>query len=161
MVRKKSKGSAGKNGSGPQGPQGPIDIITTMSDEMYDELMTLVGERVLNFTLWDESLADALAGEETEPDEQAVADIDLFLEGGVYFELYGAVFYTDPTQAPLSGLTTIQQKLSTLVNDSLWLGDFAFDEDEQLVLVLQHDQQPVFYVVVGGWTMDEWDELPE
>lgn len=150
--------SKSKNGSG---PQGPIDIITTVSDEMFEELLTLVGEKVLNFTLWDESLADALAGEETAADEQTVADIDLFLEGGVYFELYGAVFYTDPSEPPLVGSTTIQQKLSTLINSGLWLDEFAFDEEEQLVLVLSQNKQPLFYVVIGGWTMDEWDELPE
>lgn len=150
--------SKSRNGSG---PQGPIDIITTVSDEMFEELLTLVGEKVLNFTLWDESLADALTGEETAADEQTVADIDLFLEGGVYFELYGAAFYTDPSEAPLAGSATIQQKLSTLINSGLWLDEFAFDEDEQLVLVLGQNKQPIFYVVIGGWTMDEWDELPE
>jgi len=158
-----SKNGTGKNSAGKNGarPQGPIDIITTVSDEVFEELMTLIDEKVLSFTVWDESLADALTGDETDPDEQAVADIDLYLEGGVYFELYGAVLYADPTEAPLSGFSTIQQQLSALITTGLWLKEYAFDEDDQLVLVLQHGQDSSFYVVVGGWTMDEWDELPD
>lgn len=147
-----------KNGTA---PKGPLDMITTVSDEIFEDLSTLTGEKILSFTLWDESLTEALTGEEVDPDEQAVADIDLYLEGGVYFELYGSVCYPNPSQPPLSGLATIQQQLSTLVNGGLWLDEFAVDEDEQLVLVLKHNRQPAMYVVVGGWTMDEWDELPE
>lgn len=150
--------SKSRNGTG---PSGPLDMITTVSDAVLEDLSTLTGEKVLSFTLWDESLTEALTGKEVDPDVQAVADIDLYLEGGVYFELYGAVCYPNPAQPPLSGLATIQQRLSTLINSGLWLDEFAVDEDEQLVLVLNHNQQPTIYLVVGGWTMDEWDELPE
>jgi len=35
------------------------------------------------------------------------------------------------------------------------------DDDEQLVLVMTRQHEPVFYLNVGGWSTTEWDELPE
>ena len=41
------------------------------------------------------------------------------------------------------------------------LEEIAVDEDDGLVLVLGLKRQPVFYLQVGAWLLDEWEELPD
>jgi len=138
-----------------------VELHTTLSDEAFDDLSELLGQRVVSVSVWEDSLSDAIHETETAPEHQSLFDFDLYLDGGVYFELYGVACYSDPESEPARGLPHIQQMLLSLVREGVWLDDMATDEEEQLVLVLSQHYRPVLYLVVGGWLVDEWDELPD
>jgi hypothetical protein len=142
-------------------------LYTHVDDEQYDELSELSGQPVVHVSVWEEGLADAItstelgAGMSSDTDDGTAADIDLYLRDGVYFELYGTLCYTDLDASPLRGLANIEQKLQQAVKAGAVLEEIAVDEDEGLVLVLAQRHQPVMYLQVGAWLLDEWEELPD
>ncbi len=165
-----------------------IDLLTTVDDDLFEELTELTGQRIAHVAIWEESLVDELAAstdddDGIEADEdvsqedgldfdamdgdeddgnpfQEVFDLDLYLADGVYFELYGTLCYPDLDAAPLRGSERAGKHLLALVNQGIWFDEVAVDEEDQLVLVLFQYRQPVMYLVVGGWLIEEWDELP-
>jgi hypothetical protein len=156
-------------------------LYTHVDDEQYDELSELNGQQVVHVAVWEEGLADAMTAPQLEPTtepttepstdspnrksapsgEETAADIDLYLADGVYFELYGTVCYTDLDAQPLASLAQIEQRLQRLVKAGVELEEIAVDEDDGLVLILAQNHQPVLYLQVGAWLLDEWEELPE
>jgi hypothetical protein len=140
--------------------QPAVDLYTTVDDELFDELSELIDQQVVHVDVWEDSLADALAGEELVAPTTSV-DLDLYLEDGVYFELYGVQCFPDPEREPLADPAAIRTHLVDLIRRSIRLEDVAVDEEEALVLVLGRDQRPQLYLVVAGWLIDEWDELPD
>jgi hypothetical protein len=141
-------------------------LYTRIDDEQYDELSELNGQAIVHVAVWEEGLADAIAlpnaGETTTGAQAEVAaDIDLYLGDGVYFELYGTLCYTDLEAPPLADLATIEQRLQRLVKAGVVLEEVAVDDDDGLVLILGQRHQPVLYLQVGAWLLDEWEELPE
>jgi hypothetical protein len=165
-----------------------IDLLTTVDDELFEELADLAGQRVAHIAIWEESLVDELVAttdEDDNPDAdddfgidngldldeddggmdddeppQEVFDLDLYLADGIYFELYGTLCYPDLDAEPLRGSEQANKHLLSLVNQEVWFDEVAVDEEDQLVLVLSQFRQPVMYLVVGGWLIEEWDELP-
>jgi hypothetical protein len=137
-----------------------FDFFTTVDDETYDDLATLTGQKVVHAELWEESLQDTLGSVTTDPATQVAVDLDLYLDGGVYFELYGVVSYPDLTADPLVGFTTVQQRLQQLIKQELWLDEVAVDEEDSLILILAQHHQPQLYLQIDGWSVAEWDELP-
>ncbi len=143
-------------------------LYTHVDDEQFDELSELNGQPVVHVSVWEEGLADSITLSQhdgvspsgTTADDVA-ADIDLYLRDGVYFELYGTLCYTDLDDPPLADLVLIEQRLQRLVKGGLELEEIAVDEDNGLVLVLAQRHQPVLYLQVGAWLLDEWEELPD
>ena len=140
-------------------------FYTAVDDELYDELSELVGQKVVYVAVWEDSLADAL-GSTNEPgangaDEAAQFDIDLYLADGVFFELYGTQCFSDPDAPPWRGLEKCNRQLVSLLKRGLWLEEVAVTEDDDLVLVLGQAGYPLVYLNVGGWLIEEWDELPD
>ncbi|MEM7125232.1 MAG: hypothetical protein AAF702_02825 [Chloroflexota bacterium] len=150
-----------------------MEIITSVSDEIYEELTKLTGQKVVHFILWDESLADAVAEkvatgrqqvqflEDGRNIDSSYADIDLYLQEGVYFELYSAQLFPDIYSDPLPTQEAITTRVSDLIQANVWLDEIAVDEDDQLVLILSQQHLPRLYIVVGGWVLNGWEELPE
>jgi hypothetical protein len=138
-----------------------IDLYTEVDDELYEELAALAGEKIVHVEIWEESLGDVMAGEEGEETGQIGFDIDLYLEGGIYFELYSTVCYPTIESDPLEGLSTVQNSLSSLVKSGVWLEEVAVDDENSLILVLAQQKKPRLYLLIGAWTVGEWDELPE
>ena len=160
-------------------------LFTSVDDEQYDELSELNGQPIVHISVWEEGLADTMSpgrvgqagaaiandndkkndGRDDRKDDgedgEIAADIDLYLRDGVYFELYGTLCYTNLDEAPLADLAQIEQRLQALVSAGAVLEEIAVDEDDGLVLVLGLKRQPVFYLQVGAWLLDEWEELPD
>jgi hypothetical protein len=136
-------------------------LQTQVDDETYEELTALAGQRVLFATVWEDSLADALAELPAVDKGPSGVDLDLYLQDGVYFELYGAHCYPDLDAKPIGDQTAVERHLASLVGTGLWLGEVAVDEDDGLVLVLTQSHQPILYLQVGAWILNEWEELPE
>lgn len=141
-------------------------FYSTVDDDLYSELVELVGEAVVHVALWEDSLVDALAAQGSEeaaaadPGAPATFDMDLYLEGGVYFELYSVTAYPDPDSDPFTDRGALEQKLHALMKTRLSLGEVAVDDEDALVLVLVGRDGPAVYLAVGGWVLEEWDELP-
>jgi len=102
-----------------------------------------------------------MAGEEAAEAGQIGFDIDLYLEGGIYFELYSTVCYPTIESDPLEGLSTVQSRLAGLVKSGVWLEEVAVDDENSLILVLAQRKKQQLYLLIGAWTVGEWDELPE
>jgi hypothetical protein len=137
-----------------------LSLYTTVDDELYDEVSELVGETVVYVEVWEDSLVDALEGE-SEPPASEHFDIDLYLKGGVYFELYGVQCFSSLDGDPWTDVEQVQQRLIALVKSGIQIEEIAVDEAEGLVLVLGHEGTPQLYLDIGGWLIDDWDELPE
>ncbi|GIK71876.1 MAG: hypothetical protein BroJett021_08640 [Chloroflexota bacterium] len=138
-----------------------LPLMTTVDDETYDELMALVEQRIVHIALWEDSLADGLADRPADSAAQDTFDIDLYLEDGVYFELYGVACFDDPDAEAWNGLATTGERLATLVKSGARLNDIAVDEDDGLILVIGASGGQTLYLAVGAWLLAEWDELPE
>jgi hypothetical protein len=136
-------------------------LHTNVDDELYEELAKLVGEKVVHVEVWEESLSDSLEGRTIVSDKRESCDIDLYLEGGVYFELYGVTCFTDLDEDPWVGHDVMDRRLHTLVKNNVRLEEVAVDEEDGLVLVLGQLGAPVAYLAVSAWLLEEWDELPE
>ncbi len=132
----------------------PVLMTTMMRFKNDDDFGTAGG---LDF--FDEGGGEADDEDDDDP-PQEVFDLDLYLADGVYFELYGTLCYPDLDADPLRGSEQASKHLLSLVNQGIWFDEVAVDEEEQLVLVLSQYRQPVIYLVVGGWLIEEWDELP-
>lgn len=135
------------------------ELYTTVSDEQFDALMELTDQQIVHAVLWEDSMAAAL--DETEGEDEATYDLDLYLRDGVYFELYGAQFYASLDSEPLTGYDTLQAQIEELIRGGLWFDDLGVDEDEGLVLILCRQRQPLLYIPAGAWFIDEWEELPD
>ncbi len=136
-------------------------IYTVVDDDLFSDLATLAGQKIVYAAVWEDSLADLLEAQETGASEQAAVDLDLYLADGVYFELYGALCYPSLEDEPLQGVSAIDTQLSHLVASGVWLQEVAVDEEDSLVLVLGQRHEDVLYLDVGAWTLDEWDEVPD
>jgi hypothetical protein len=149
------------NGVKPEDDVEGFEMNNRLTDELYEQLEDEVrGEKVVGLALWEESLADE---EENSPkaSERQVFDLDLYLENNLYFELYGVLIFADLHGDPLQGLYRIGTMVAELTEKGVWLDDIAATEDDELVLVLSQDHQPKLYFSVGGWTLNEWDTLPD
>jgi hypothetical protein len=131
-----------------------------VDDELFEELSELVGQKVVFAQLWQESVADALDADAAE-EQCTVFDLDLYLKDGLFFELYGVYLYPGLDAEPLAGFSETDQRLSQLLSIGLYLEDIASDEEETLVLVLGRRRQPQLYLLVGAWSLSEWEELPD
>jgi hypothetical protein len=137
-----------------------FDFYTVVDDEMYDDLAELSGQKVVHIELWEDALGDTLDGETVDPAEQVAVDMDLYLDGGLYFELYGVLCYPTPEEEPMVGFKPIEAHLTRLVKQELWLDEVAVDEENALVFILSQHHKPQIYLMIDGWTFAEWDELP-
>jgi hypothetical protein len=141
-----------------EGQEGFHQFVT---DELYNELLeTVEGQKVVGLALWEESLADA-EDEEVDPDARELFDFDLYLENQLYLEIYASYIFKDPNSDALRGLDQIGKMFSELIEEGLWLDEIAVTEDNELVLILSRSHQPLLYLNVGGWAIEEWETLPD
>jgi len=149
------------NGVEPEDDGEGFEMNSRLTDELYEQLEDeVLGEKVVGLALWEESLADDEENP-TEADERQVFDLDLYLENNVYLELYGAIFFADLDGEPLQGLDRIGTMVAELTEKGVWLDEVAATEEDELVLILSQNHEPKLYLSVGGWTLNEWDTLPD
>lgn len=88
-------------------------------------------------------------------------DLDLYLENNSYLALYGATLFLDPESDPLRGWQRTGKMLQSLTTEGVWLEEIAATEEDELVLVLSRDHTPRLFLTVSGWTVEEWETLPD
>jgi hypothetical protein len=143
-------------------------FYASVDDELYNELQALAGQKLVFSAVWEDSLADGLLSgvAEGKPapsadgSESFTCDIDLYLEDGVYFELYSVAVFRSLDGDPLADQDEVENALYDLLRGNASLGDVAVDDEDALVLVLNSGPKPALYLAVGGWVLEEWDELP-
>lgn len=141
----------------PDPSDGPF---TRLDDEQYDELVELQGQKVVFAAVWEDALVDALADLSRAEDGPPAVDLDLYLQDGAYFELFGVVCYPSLDDDPWPGRAEVDATLKSLIRGGCWLEEIAVDEEEAMVLVLARRHQPRAYLQVGAWLLGEWEELP-
>ena len=149
------------NGMEAEGDDVGFEMNSRLTDELYTELEAgVLGEKVVGLALWEESLAD---DEQNPPaaDERLVFDLDLYLENNTYFELYGILLFSDLDGEPLQGLDRIGTIVAELTGKGVWLDDIAATEEDEMVLILSQNHEPKLYLSAGGWTLNEWESLPD
>jgi hypothetical protein len=166
MMAKKENRRDSHQDSGPEShpesrPDNISPLYTTADEELLAELAELIGQRVAHVAVWEDSLADALDEGEHDPEEPQAFDIDLYLEEGVYFELYSVLAFDDPEGDPWQGMANVERRLRGLARAQAVLSDVAVDENDALVLVLQDEHQRTAYLMVAAWLLEEWEELPD
>lgn len=145
-------------------------LFTTVDDELFDQLNELAGQEIVFVEVWDDSLSDALRTDAADVhpgaldagnlDADSAFDIDLYLADGVYLELYGAQCFPDLESEPWLERERVKSQLIELVKQGVMLTEIAVNEADGLVLILEHSGSPTLYIDVGGWLIEEWDELP-
>ena len=138
-----------------------VNLYTTVDDELYEELSELVGQKIVYVGFWDDSLADALDKTEADPVTQSAFDLDIYLEDGIYFELYSTFFYPSLDSEAFQGRDAVSKQMADLGKQGMWLEEIAVDENDELVLVVGDQAKTRLYLAVAGWLLEEWDELPE
>ena len=145
------------NGNG----SGEVQLCYRLDDELYDEMVdTVAGERVMGLVLWEESVSDE-GGERPAPNQRLLFDLDLYLENKTLLALYGTAIYSDPESSPLRGWQQAGKIVQTLINNGIWLDEIAATEEDELVLILSRNHVPLLYLNVSGWTVEEWETLPD
>jgi hypothetical protein len=133
-----------------------LDVSFLVDAAALAELEQLVGEAVVHIVVWEDSIVDAFGDSDF---TDAAADIDIYLEDGVRFELYAVLCYTDIDGEPIAEVNELGMRFDSLISEGLHLTDVAADTEDNLVLVLSTRESTV-YVNAGAWTADEWEELP-
>jgi hypothetical protein len=136
----------------------PFNDVT---EEQLEELAELEGDKILRALVWEDSVADAIDDPDGAVTGTAFCDIDLYLNSGVYFELFATLCYPTLDSPPLEGRSQVELTLNRHISADLWLHEVAVDEEDSLVLVLGKQHKPELYLVVGAWQLQDWDELPE
>ncbi len=132
-----------------------------LTEEAYQELAASEGAAVVGLTYWSASLADELEEEEPTPEERQVIDLDIYLDDNTLLELYGASLFRTVSAEPLTGLSALETALIDLADAEAILGEVAETDGGDLALVFVVGDEPRLIIVVGAWTVSEWDELPE
>jgi hypothetical protein len=144
------------------------NIYTVVDNELFDELVQLVGQKVVLVQLWQDTVVESLESSVAEEEEESAAngdgaalfDLDLYLGDGLFFELFGVTLFPSLDGEPMNDFEAINRQLAQWVKTGLSLMDVAVDEEDALVLVLGR-RQPQVYLVVGAWSLQEWSELPD
>lgn len=132
-----------------------------LTDEAYDELAASEGAAIAELAYWSASLADEL--EETTPtaEDRQVIDIDMYLDDNTLLELYGVSLFRAESADPITGLDALEAALIDLAGSGGVLYEVAETDEGDLALVFAVDDELRLILVVGAWSVSDWDELPE
>lgn len=139
------------------------ELYTVLDDAGREELEELVGLKVVDFDVWEESLSDTEDEEPVKPEEREYFDCDLLFADGLALELYAAAVYPDPdSEDPVKGMDNITSTIEKLADQQLELLDFdQADEEGGLALAFGASDQTRFVLTASAWLVSEWEEEGE
>ncbi len=137
------------------------DLQFKLTDELWQELVTLEGAPISAIVVWDQSMLDEAVDGPISQDERAFVDIDLYLANQTKLELYGASIAVDEESDPIIGLDDIGETLVHYSRHGAMIDEIASGPEEMLVLILSNDHNESLLVAVSAWLEDVWDVLPE
>ncbi|HHB90690.1 MAG TPA: hypothetical protein ENK60_05220 [Anaerolineae bacterium] len=137
------------------------DLQFQLTDEIWQDLVTLEGAPISAIVVWDQSMLDEALDEPPTPANRPFVDIDLYLANQVKLELYGASITIDEESDPIIGLNAIGETLARHARNGAVIDEVASGPEEMLVLILANDQKESLLVAVSAWMEDTWETLPE
>lgn len=137
------------------------DIQFQLTNELWQDMVTLEGAPISAIVLWDQSMLDEALEEPITQSSRAFVDIDLYLANQVKLELYGASIAVDEESDPIVGLDDIGETLVHHARHGAMIDEIAAGPEDMLVLVLSNDRQETLLVAVSAWLEDVWETLPE
>jgi hypothetical protein len=151
---------------GNNGLQGePADFNAFLTDELWEDLVTLEGTPVETITIWETSIVDEdleeEAGAAVTEENRVFVDLDLYLANRTLLELYGAALLPDEQSDPIVGMEAISETLSDLVENGMYIQEVSSDEEDRLVLVLADEHDHTCLLFVTGWSESTWENLPD
>jgi hypothetical protein len=136
-------------------------LQTELTEEAYEELAASEGAAIAGLTYWTASLADELEDETPTAEDRQVIDLDIYLDDNTLLELFGASLFRSEAAEPITGMEALEAALIDLAESEAILDQVAETDGGDLALVFSVDDQPRLILVVGAWSVDDWDELPE
>ncbi len=137
-----------------------IGLHFQLDDDLYEALVeALEGERAMALALYEESITDE-GDEKPSLEARVLFDLDLHLENNLLLVLYGTSVFPDLDSDPLHGWQQTGKILQTLIAEGLWLDEIAATAEDELVLILSRNHKPQLYMIVSGWSIEEWERLP-
>jgi len=149
------------NTNGRDGPDEGEEIHTELTADTMAELLRLEGQKIVDISLYGDSIAYEDEEEEVDESERIFFDADIYLADQSLLSLYGASAYTDTEEPPLTGLDAIADALSEIEVDEDILREIGQDQEGGLVITLGTPRKRKLLVAVSGWSVEHWDELPE
>jgi hypothetical protein len=137
------------------------DLQFKLTDEVWEDMVTLEGAPVTAIVVWDRSLVDEIMAQPITDKTRVFVDIDLYLANQTKLELYGASVTANEGSEPIMGLAEIGDTLARHTRNGAFIGEIAAAEDDLLVLVLNNDGERSLLIGVSAWLEDVWETLPE
>jgi hypothetical protein len=137
------------------------DIQFQLTNELWQDLVSLEGAPISAIVLWDQSMLDEALDEPVTQSTRAFVDIDLYLANQVKLELYGASITVDEESDPIVGLDDIGETLVRHARAGAIIDEIAAGPEDMLVLVLSNERHETLLVAVSAWLEDVWETLPE
>lgn len=132
-----------------------------LTDEAFEELAASEGAAIAELAYWSASLADDLEESTPTPEERQVIDLDMYLDDNTLLELYGVSLFRAESADPITGLEALEAALVDLAGSGGVLYEVAETDEGDLALVFAVEEELRLILVVGAWTVSDWDELPE
>lgn len=132
-----------------------------LTEEAYEELAASEGAAIVEMAYWSASLADELEESQPTPEDRQVIDLDLYLDDSTLLELYGVSLFRSESADPITGLEALEAALVDLAGSGGVLYEVAETDEGDLALVFAVEEELKLIMVVGAWSVSEWDELPE
>ena len=132
-----------------------------LTEEAFEELAASEGAAIAELAFWSSSLADELEETQPTPEDRQVIDMDIYLDDNTLLELYGVSLFRAESADPITGLEALEAALIDLAGTDAVLYEVAETDEGDLALVFAVEEELKLIMVVGAWTVSDWDELPE
>ena len=130
-----------------------------LTEEAFEELAASEGAMIVELAYWSASLADELEETTPTPEERQVIDLDMYLDDNTLLELYGVSLFRAESADPITVLEALEAALVDLAGGALY--EVAETDEGDLALVFAVEEELRLILVVGAWSVSDWDELPE
>ena len=137
------------------------DLQLTLTDEIWEDMVSLEGAPITAIVVWDRSLVDESLEQPVMDQNRVFVDIDLYLANQTKLELYGVSVARDEESEPIVGLDVIGETLARYARNGAFINEVAASEDDMLVLVLNNDRKEPLLLGVAAWLEDVWEQLPD
>ena len=137
------------------------DLQFKLTDEIWEDMVSLEGVPVTAIVVWDRSMVDESMAQPVTDKNRIFVDIDLYLANQTKLELYGASVAVDEESDPISGLDDIGETLAQYTQNGAFIDEIAAGEEEMLVLIIANEQKQALLIAVSAWMEDVWETLPE
>ncbi len=137
------------------------DLQFKLTDELWEDMVTLEGAPITAITVWDRSLVDESLPEPVTDQNRVFVDIDIFLANQTKLELYGAWVSQNQEGEPIVGLDDIGETLALHTQNGAIIDEIASDEEEMLILIIANEAKSSLLLAATAWLEDVWEALPE